>query len=100
VNADRHPQWWDSKPPQPAPCLHPDVVCPSPFLVPSRSTNIGDINTGRCYRKTYEALVKKKDVDMLLPAIVAMDKTQVDTYGRLQMEPMTISYGLTNTAFV
>jgi hypothetical protein len=23
-----------------------------------------------------------------------MDKTQVDTYGRLQMEPLTISHGL------
>jgi hypothetical protein len=72
-----------------------DSPAKDPFLVPSRSTSIGDINTGRCYRKTYEALVKKKDVDMLLPAIVAMDKTQVDTYGRLQMEPMTISHGLT-----
>ncbi len=40
-----------------------------PFLVTSRSTNIGDINTDRCYRMTYEALVKKKDVDMLLPAM-------------------------------
>ena len=31
---------------------------------------------------------------MILPTIVAMDKTQVDTYGRLQMEPLTISHGL------
>jgi hypothetical protein len=72
-----------------------DSPAKDPFLVPSRSTNIGDINKGRCYRKTYEALVKEKDVDMLLPAIVAMDKMQVDTYGWLQMEPITISHGLT-----
>ncbi|KAI2512754.1 hypothetical protein MHU86_1542 [Fragilaria crotonensis] len=72
-----------------------DSPAKDPFVAPSKSTHIGNINTGRCYRKTYDALVKKKDVDMLLPAIMAMDKTQVDTYGRLQMEPMTISHGLT-----
>jgi hypothetical protein len=26
-------------------------------------------------------LVKRKGVDMILPSILAMDKTQVDTYG-------------------
>ena len=72
-----------------------DSPAKDPFVAPTRSAHIGDINTGRCYRKTYEALVKTKDVDMILPAIMAMDKTQVDTYGRLQMEPMTISHGLT-----
>jgi hypothetical protein len=72
-----------------------DSPAKDPFVAPTKSSRIGDINTGRCYRKTYEALVKKKDVDMILPTIIALDKTQVDTYGRLQMEPMTISHGLT-----
>jgi hypothetical protein len=31
--------------------------------------------------KTYDALVKRKGVDMILPLILAMDKTQVDAYG-------------------
>ena len=65
-----------------------------PFVEPSISGDIGDINTGRCYRKTYQALVKKKGVDMILPTVLAMDKTQVDTYGRMQMEPITLSHGL------
>ena len=65
-----------------------------PFVAPSKSGNIGDINTGECYRKTYEALVKNVGVDMILPTIFAIDKTQVDTYGRMQMEPLTISHGL------
>jgi Plavaka transposase len=65
-----------------------------PFVAPSKSSNIGDINTGECYRKTYEALVKNVGVDMILPTIFAIDKTQVDTYGRMQMEPLTISHGL------
>ncbi len=66
-----------------------------PFIGPPKSSIIGDINTGQCYQKTHEALVKNPDVDMILPTMVAMDKTQVDTYGpRLQMEPLTISHGL------
>jgi hypothetical protein len=65
-----------------------------PFICPPKSSIIGDINTGQCYRKTYKAMVKNPDVDMILPTIVAMDKTQVNTYGRLQMEPLTISHGL------
>jgi hypothetical protein len=48
----------------------------------------------QCYRKTHEALVKNPDVDMILPTIVVMDKTQVNTYGRLQMEPLTKTHGL------
>ena len=66
----------------------------NPFIAPTESPIIGDINTGRCYQKTYESLVKNPEIDMILPSIMAMDKTQVDTYGRLQMEPLTISHGL------
>ena len=31
---------------------------------------------------------------MLLPSILAMDKTHLGLAGRLQMEPITISHGL------
>ncbi|KAI2511944.1 hypothetical protein MHU86_2460 [Fragilaria crotonensis] len=65
-----------------------------PFAEPSKSGDIGDINTGRCYQKTYNALVKKRDRDMILPSILAMDKTHIDLAGHLQMEPITISHGL------
>jgi hypothetical protein len=56
-----------------------------PFVEPSKSSDIGDINTGHCYRRTYKELVKKKGVEIILPTVVAMDKTQVDTYGRMQI---------------
>jgi hypothetical protein len=47
-----------------------------PFVAPTKSPIIGDINTGRCYRKTYKTLVKNQDIDMvILPSIMAMDKT-------------------------
>ena len=66
----------------------------APFAGPPTSSNLGDIDTGRCYRKTYEELVKNPELDMILPCIGAMDKTNIDTYGRMQMEPYTISNGL------
>jgi hypothetical protein len=66
-----------------------------PFEAPSgRLSHVGDINTGRCYRKTYKALVKNMGVDIILPSISAMDKTHIDMAGWLQMEPITISHGL------
>ena len=67
-----------------------------PFVAPRASPDVGDIHTGRCYRKTYDALIKKAGVDMLLPCVMAMDKTHIDMAGRLQMEPITISHGLLN----
>jgi hypothetical protein len=58
----------------------------NPFVAPSgRLSHVGDINTGRCYRKTYKALVKNKGVDIILPSILAMDKTHIGMAGRLQM---------------
>jgi hypothetical protein len=64
-----------------------------PFIGPPKSSIIGDINTGH-YQKTHKALVRSPDVTMIVPTIVAMDKTQVDTHSQLQMEPLTISHGL------
>jgi hypothetical protein len=66
-----------------------------PFVAPlGTSSHVGDINTGRCYRKTYKALVKEFGVDIILPCVMAMDKTHIDMAGRLQMEPITLSHGL------
>ena len=79
-----------------------DDEAKDPFVAPQASSDIGDIHTGRCYRKTYDALIKKVGVDMILPCIMAMDKTHIDMAGRLQMEPITISQraaiGLLTTA--
>ena len=61
-----------------------------PFDAPQASSDVGGIHTGCCYRKTYDALIKKAGVDMLLPCVMAMDKTQINMTGRLQMEPITI----------
>ena len=66
-----------------------------PFTVPDAKTSvIGDINSCRCFRKTCKKLVKNPQSDMILPCVLAMDKTHIDLPGRLQMEPITISHGL------
>jgi hypothetical protein len=67
-----------------------------PFVAPQTSSHAGNIHTG-CYRKTYDALIKKSGVDMLLPCIImAPDKTYIDMAGRLQMDPILILLGLLN----
>jgi hypothetical protein len=66
-----------------------------PFAAPlSRASHVGDINTGRCYRKSHRAVVKKKGVDIILTSILAMDKTHIHLGGRLQMEAIINSHGL------
>ena len=66
-----------------------------PFVVPSRSGDIlGNINIGQCYLETHKVLVKNRDIDMILPTIFVIDKTQVDTFGGMQMEPMNMSHDL------
>ena len=49
-----------------------------PFIGSPKSSIIGDINTGQCYRKTYKAMVKNPDVDMILPTIVVIITTFSD----------------------
>jgi Plavaka transposase len=66
-----------------------------PFSPPPNPCNyVGDLNTSLGYKATHETLIQNPNEDVLLPCILSMDKTQCDTYGRLSMEPITISYGL------
>ena len=66
----------------------------NPFARPNGAI-ISDINTGRCYLRTYDQLVKNPE-DMLLACILAIDKTTCDVGGggRLSLEPIVVSYGL------
>ena len=59
----------------------------------------GEINTGRIYRATYAELAKDPERNMLLPCILGMDKTHVDTSSRLYMEPITVSHELLKQEF-
>ncbi len=62
-----------------------------PFVAPQALSDVGDIHTD-----CYDALIKKAGIDMLLSCIKAMDKTNIDMVGRLQMEPITISQRFLN----
>jgi hypothetical protein len=66
----------------------------NPFAKPKTAV-ISDINTGLSYSRTYDQLIKNKK-DMLLPCILAIDKTTCDIGGggRLSLEPIVVSYGL------
>jgi hypothetical protein len=66
----------------------------NPFEKPNGAV-ISDINTGRCYLHTFDQLVKNPE-DMLLPCILAIDKTICDIGGggHLSLEPIVVSYGL------
>ena len=67
----------------------------SPTSPPNPKPNfIGDLNTSVNYIQTHALLIKNPGKEVLLPCVLAMDKTHIDTYGRLRMEPVTISYGL------
>ena len=71
-----------------------------PFAAPDpRTSVIGDINSDRCYRETYKKLVRNPQSDMVLPCVLAMNKTHVDLPGRLQMEPITSFHGLLKHEF-
>lgn len=67
-----------------------------PLSPPTAQLNhIGDINTSQGYIQTYNNLIKIPNEEILLPCILAMDKTQCDTYSRLAIEPrIVVSYGL------
>jgi hypothetical protein len=67
----------------------------SPFSCPpDKFPFIGDINASHGYMDSHNRLVTIPAVDVLLPCILAMDKTHCHTFGRLHMEPIAISYGL------
>ena len=61
-----------------------------PFVAPQLSSGIGDIHSGHCYRKAYDALIKKRGVDMLLPCIMAMGKTRCDSMAGRQLQSRTV----------
>jgi hypothetical protein len=61
---------------------------------PDKPKYIGDLNTSRGYIENYTSLITNPTEDVLLPCVLAIDATNCDTFGRLKMEPLTISYGL------
>jgi hypothetical protein len=69
----------------------------NPFAPPPTQTPevYYDINDGENYRNAYNLYCsKQQDEAVLCPIILFVDKTHVDTYGRLTLEPVNITLGI------
>lgn len=67
----------------------------NPFAPPPGAfTNIGDINTGRCYRETYKRLVKDPSKQLLLPIIFYLDGAVTGQYDHLPIEALKFTIGI------
>jgi len=71
--------------------FHNDDPFAPPPATPDRE--IGDINTGRCYAASYKSFCTEPG-DVLLLTPLALDKTHVDTLGRIKLEPLNLSLGI------
>ena len=68
-----------------------------PFASPPNAfTTIGDINTGRAYRKTYEKLITKPGKQVLLPILFYMDGAITGMYDHLPIEALKFTIGILN----
>ena len=63
---------------------------------PERDLELKDINTGRCYRKTWKDLIKDPTKEILLPTPTQMDKIAINANGRLTLEPFNVCLGIHN----
>ena len=68
-----------------------------PFSAPPEQfTNIGDINTGLAYRKTYDQLITDPTKEVLLPIIFYMDGATTGQYDHLPIEILKFTLGIFN----
>ena len=71
----------------------------NPFQKPCSWKNwneVGDINSGRCYRKTYEALITDPSSQILLPILFYMDGTVTGQFDALPIEALKFTLGIFN----
>ena len=69
-----------------------------PFAPPPPEFQIvGDINTGNCYRKTYEGLIKNPGKEVLLPIIFYMDSACTGSDMNLPIESLQFTLGIFNS---
>ena len=61
---------------------------------PENQTFLGDINTGRAYRETYNKLITKPGKQMLVPVIFYIDGAVTGQFDKLQVEALTFSLGI------
>ena len=74
--------------------LHKD----DPFKIPRKSDVVGELNSGWWHRETASSVCIEEDRDILLPIVIFLDGNQIDTNGKLNIEPFTITLGIFNRA--
>ena len=69
----------------------------NPFSPPPELfEKVSDINTGLAYRKSYEALIKKPNQQVLLPIIMYMDGAVTGQFDHLPIEALKFTLGIFN----
>jgi hypothetical protein len=74
----------------------------SPFGTPPEQADVEimrDVNDGSVFRDAYRVHVTHPRRDLLVPIIFFIDKTYVDTYGRLTIEPVSFTLGIFKKEF-
>ena len=67
----------------------------NPFAPPPPEFQVlGDINTGQCYRKTYNELIRDPGKEVLLPIIFYMDSAVTGTDSNLPIEALQFTLGI------
>ena len=65
-----------------------------PFAIPVPNRELIDVIDGSIYRQAHNVHVRLGGKDLLVPIILYIDKTHVDTHGRLCLEPVTFTLGI------
>ena len=67
----------------------------NPFKRPPKDLEyIGDLNTGRCYSETYDALIEDPEREILLPLVVASDGTALGQFSCFELTRFQIALGI------
>lgn len=56
--------------------------------------HLDDVLSARWYAKTYENIISDPENEFLLPLIFYIDKTHIDVFGRLTLEPLQFTLGI------
>ena len=68
---------------------------PFSLLVQQEESGVlGDLNTGWWYRETCQMFNLRPGKDLLLPLVLFIDGSRIDTNGKLNVEPITFTLGI------
>jgi len=66
----------------------------NPFAPPENSNEIGDLHTGKAYKKTYERLIERPNEQILLPVVIYIDGAATSQFSDHSITAVKISLGI------